>query len=133
MIEFWKFFQHASAGGTKSTVVTPIQWLTSILGATLLGCIQIAPTSWITALVACLFAATILFYFWAYRFFAQRAPDSLRSERYGIEKLNIERSLKGDDIAGVRLIDEPQGMNSSRPEIPEAKPGGLIDVEKSTQ
>ena len=57
-------------------------------------------------MLAVLAAIAILFYLGAYVYFASRDPDALRSERYSIQKLAIERGFIGDSTAGnVNLKD----------------------------
>ncbi|TAK63875.1 MAG: hypothetical protein EPO24_03770 [Bacteroidetes bacterium] len=42
-----------------------------------------------------------LFYLYSYFYFMSRDKDSLRSEKYSIQKLAIEKGLVGDNIQGL--------------------------------
>lgn len=44
-------------------------------------------------------------YLTSYGFFAIKNPDSLRSEKYNLSKMALERSITGDTLAGFSELD----------------------------
>lgn len=49
-------------------------------------------------------------YLGAYLYFMFTDKDALRSETYSIQKLAIERGLRGDDLTGVITLDTEQDV-----------------------
>ena len=60
----------------------------------------------------------VLIYFIAYCYFMVKSPDALRSEKFTLSKLAIERSVIGDNLTG--FIDP--GNNKAALEIPASTP-----------
>jgi len=61
--------------------------------------------------------ASIILYLIAYIYFAIKSPDYLRTERYSIQKMAIERGLVGDSTAGFFRMEGPKVIK----ELPESK------------
>lgn len=49
---------------------------------------------------AVLVCVVFVVYVVAYSYFAVKAPDYLRTEKYSLSKLAIERSVTGDNLSG---------------------------------
>ena len=100
----------SSASGSKKTALAPFQWLLGLILSALLVADQTgSENGWVVILlllfagiafsVTCLAALYLLF----------KRPDFLRSERFSIEKLMIERGLVGDTTSGFSQ-GEPQSV-----------------------
>jgi hypothetical protein len=101
-------FQQASAEGSRSTALKPLGWLVGMLCAATLAFFSFS--SPLPLGVGVTFVAlTVLAvggYLVAYFYLMIKDRDSLRSERYSIQKLAIEKGIVGDNISGVLSIDE---------------------------
>lgn len=115
--------QQASASGTKSTALKPLGWMLAILLSGTMTSFYINTPQWLGLTLLVLSVITFLLYFYAYVYFMHNDRDALRSEKYSLEKMAIQRGLIGDDISGVlseggessqRLIESPsnQGRDS---------------------
>jgi thiol:disulfide interchange protein len=97
------FLQQAAAKGAKSTVLNPLAWLIVILFAGISGGLYLKSPAWLLILIAVFLSLSVGAYLVSYGYFALKSPDSLRSERFTISKMVIEKSIKGDSLVG--LID----------------------------
>ena len=61
---------------------------------------------WILTIIAIAWCVTIAMCLFFYIFFAVKNPDYLRSERYTLSKMALEKNLIGDDRAGFSEIEE---------------------------
>ena len=95
--------QQAEASGSKSTVLKDLRWFAGILVVALLGCVKYGAPSWLLVGMASVVGVVTVAYLCAYGYFAHKSPDSLRSEKFTLSKMAIEKSIKGDNLAG--LID----------------------------
>ncbi|HEY4281453.1 MAG TPA: hypothetical protein VGM62_00200 [Chthoniobacterales bacterium] len=66
-----------------------------------------APT-WMTVLLAAFLSLTVLAYIGAYALFAVKNPEALRSERFTLSRMAIEKSTKGDSLAGFGAAEYPK-------------------------
>lgn len=94
------FLQQAMASGSKSTVLTDLRWFAAIVFSALLVAAGIQAPVWILILLSVILCLICVVYLAAYIFFAFRSPDYLRSEKFTLSKMAIERSVKGDSLAG---------------------------------
>lgn len=83
--------------------MTPLGWLVFILMLGIGVCLQLGAPPWLLYVASGLFVAAVFVYLGAFVFFSLRNPDALRSERFSISKMAIEKSIRGDNISG--LID----------------------------
>ena len=100
-------FQQASVQGSKSTALSPLGWALAILVGGLVGVQHYN----VAVSVGIVLTAYIAAYFW----FAFKSPEYLRSERYSLSKMAIEKSVKGDDIAG---FFSPEVVSEQLPTLP---------------
>jgi len=61
---------------------------------------------WVGITFVALTTVAVAGYLIAYFYLMIKDRDALRSERYSIQKLAIEKGIVGDDISGVLQIDE---------------------------
>ena len=101
------FFQQASAKGSRSTVLGPLAWLAGICVAGFLVCVKLRAGMWSGVLFAALIILVVLVYLGSFLYCLRHDRDSLRSERYSISKLAIEKGFVGDSTTGIFKIDKP--------------------------
>lgn len=117
------FLQQASAQGSRSTALNPLGWLVALLMpgvvATSIWSVPVVVTM---TLLVMLCAASVL-YGGAYIYFMLKDPDALRSEKFTLSKMALERTAVGDDLVGLhdadtlRTVDTlPVGQIESRSE-----------------
>lgn len=95
------FLQQAIARSARSDVINPLRWLNVILLGGLGICLYYSSPGWLLVLMAISLATGIATYISFYAYFALTSPDSLRSERFSLSKMVIEKSIKGDDLTGL--------------------------------
>lgn len=106
------FLEQANATGTRSTVLTDLRWFAAIVLSALLVAFKVTAPFWMLIMLACLLGLISLVYLTAYIYFGLRNPDALRSERFTLSKLAIERSITGDNLAGfVDPSTDPRVLN----------------------
>jgi hypothetical protein len=93
------FLEHATAHGARSTVLTDLRWFIGlILSAILIGVWEKMP-AWLVGVLVTFLAIGVVLYFAAYIWFGIRNPDSLRSEKFSLTKMAIEKSAVGPELA----------------------------------
>jgi hypothetical protein len=100
------FLQQATAQGARSTALSPLGWLTAIISSALFGSFVSHAPMWAIVTLTAALVMCVIMYFVAYIFFMMKNPDALRSERFTLSKLALERSVKGDSIAGFLDVDK---------------------------
>lgn len=93
--------ERASADGHKTTVMRPLQWVLGILFIAATGSMFSDAPGWWLVLLAVLICITMAIMAYAYIYAIHKSPDLLRSEKYTLRKLAIEKSLMGDDLHGI--------------------------------
>jgi hypothetical protein len=102
------FAAASEANVSKANALTPLGWLIATLGGATMGLAYYLPPSlhWLLVILVFLIVALSGFFCFAYFHYMRHEPDALRSERYSIRKLEIEKGLLGDDRVGLRDPDE---------------------------
>lgn len=70
---------------------------------------------WAIQVIAALLILVVALYLFFFCYFAFKAPDNLRSEKFTIRKMEIERGLTGDDSVG--LTDTGNSLIEQEPEL----------------
>lgn len=96
----WSVLQQALASGSRSTVLKPLGWLIALTLAGTITTIRVNPTSWFSNVLGAMTILSILLYIAAYIYFAITDKDALRSEKFSIQKLAIQKGFIGDDQTG---------------------------------
>lgn len=99
--------QHITSEGKRSTAMQPLIWLTSILLIGTLSSFYFNLPSWLNKTLVGLLLFIILVFIGVYIYFMLTNSDALRSEKYSLKKMAIERGL-GDSITTGELIEEDQ-------------------------
>lgn len=102
---FRAFMQQASGQGARSTALHPIIISLGTFLSALLISVYVNADQWVRLILASLVLANSGVLMFSYLFLLFRDRDALRSERFTLSKLAIEKSLTGDSISGFRLID----------------------------
>jgi hypothetical protein len=112
-IEFFRsFLQQANATGTRSTALTDLRWFAALVLSALLISIKFNAPAWILYSLFVLLGIVSLVYLAAYIFFAICDRDALRSEKFTLSKMAIEKSITGDNLSG--LIDPENPPKSEK-------------------
>ncbi len=108
----------ASAKGARSTALQPLAWLTAILISGLVIAIKWKAPTWVLIIIAAVLCLTIALFLISFSYFAIKNPDALRSERFTLSKMAIEKNLIGDNTIG--LIEVPDfGVSKELKVLPE--------------
>jgi hypothetical protein len=92
--------QQATAQGSRSTALNPLGWALAIILSALLGSVFDHPPGWLAPSLAAGAGLVVVAYIVAYFFLLMNDRDALRSERFQLSKIALERSVIGDNIAG---------------------------------
>ena len=93
--------EQASAQGSRSTVLRPLGWLLSICIVGSLGAAEMKAPAWFGFILGWGVGLSVLVYLLAYGYCLMKCPDALRSERYSINKMVIEKGFVGDSLSGT--------------------------------
>jgi hypothetical protein len=109
--------------GAKSTVLNSLGWMAALMVSAILGSSLVHSPDWIVAMFAYAFVADLVLFLAAFVFFAATDKDALRSERFGIQKMAIEKGMIGDSTTGLFFPEDSQpfGSNGTTSITPPAK------------
>ncbi|MCG7964826.1 MAG: hypothetical protein N0E54_19150 [Candidatus Thiodiazotropha taylori] len=99
-------FSQSSATGGRSSALQPLGWLTTILIAGLVLIEMWEAPDWIIITLVVLLISTVVMYLLIYLYYAIKNPDALRSEKFTLSKMAIEKNLIGDDRSGLLELPE---------------------------
>ncbi len=91
------FLSQASSSGSRSTALQPLGWLSGILTSGLAIAAYWKAPEWALIALCGFLGATVLIYLVSYIVYAVKDPDALRSEKYTLSKMAIEKNLIGDN------------------------------------
>ena len=102
---FRSFLQQATAQGSRSTALNPLGWALGIVLSALLLAARISnlPT-WVIPVLGSSAGVIVVAYVVAYFILLFKNPDALRSERFTLSKLAIEKSVTGDSLRGFTAL-----------------------------
>lgn len=100
-----EFLTKAIVNGNRSTILLPLRWLIGLSFSGILIASGISAPNWILILFAATSGLAILLFCFAYLYSLIKQPENLRSEKYTIQKMVIERGFVGDDIMGQIKIE----------------------------
>jgi len=95
-----QLLQQAIVHGSRSTVLRPLGWLVGILATLVLAAIRFQAATWICVLIAATHGFGVLLYLGAFVYCLLTDKEALRSERYCLQKLAIEKQLVQDALFG---------------------------------
>jgi hypothetical protein len=90
--------------GSRSTALKALLYLDVITLSGLVLSRATAADTWVLVFIACAFGISFLSTIVAFFYFMVKDPDALRSEKYAIDKMSIEKGIVGDDLSGMRRV-----------------------------
>lgn len=102
-----ELLQKSDASGSKSTILKPLTWFLSIIVTGILVLLRANAPSWLITFFSVIMALVVLLFLFVYVFCLFRDRDALRSEKFSIQKLAIEKGLYGDDLSGIYIARSP--------------------------
>lgn len=96
-----ELLEKSDASGSKSTILKPLTWLLSVLIAGLFVLFKADAPSWMIVFFVVLISIIVLLFLFAYIYCLFRDRDALRSEKFSIQKMAIEKGIYGDNITGL--------------------------------
>lgn len=117
-IPFASFLHRAMESGSRSTVLKPLGWLIVICASSSIASFRFSAPVWMGTTFGALGAFSIILYLVAYVYFGLTDKDALRSEKYSIQKLAIQKGFIGDDMSGyIPLSEKP--LNATQGLLPD--------------
>lgn len=102
-----ELFERSDASGSKSTILKPLSWFLSLIIGGLILLVKINAPNWIIILFSIITCIAILLFFFAFVYCLFKDRDALRSEKYSIQKMAIEKGIVGDNIVGIINNESP--------------------------
>lgn len=87
--------------GEKSTILKPLTWLISILFGGIIILSYNKADKWIIVSFFCIICIIILLFIFSYIYCLYKDRDALRSEKFSIQKMAIEKGYYGDNVSGL--------------------------------
>ena len=103
------FMQQASAQGARSTALSVLLVCLGTLLSSLAVAVYLHASLWILVFDAALVAINFVAFMFSYIFLLFRDRDALRSERFTLSKMALEKSLTGDTLSGFQVIERGFG------------------------
>ena len=103
------FFREATAGGAKSTALKPLGWLVALVLPASIGSYHYGAAGWLSTMLGIGAGVSIVSYLLAYFYLLFNDRDAVRSERYSLRKMEIEKGIYGDNVTGI--VDEIDDSN----------------------
>ena len=112
---FLAYLARLSASGSRSSVLGTALVLLGLVLAALLAAISAGASAPVISMLQVFCGVAFGLCSVGYVYFALTNPDFLRSERYTLERLRIEKGLLGDSVSGFRQIGEGGPPGASGP------------------
>lgn len=96
-----ELLQKSDASGSKSTILKPLSWFISIIIIGLILAINNEAPNWIIILFAIILSILVIVFIGSYIYCLIYDKDAIRSEKFSIQKLAIEKGLIGDNLIGI--------------------------------
>jgi hypothetical protein len=96
--------QHSASRGSRSTALQPLGWLLALLIVLFISCLKYQAPVWVSCALLSTTVSSVFVYLGVYIFLINTNPDATRSEKFVIEKMQIQQSRTGDDISGFRVL-----------------------------
>lgn len=93
--------QQATEEGARSTALKSLGWLLAMFIPATLACFYWHFPDWIRLAASIVTGVIVIVYLGSYIFLLFMDRDALRSERYSLTKLAIEKGVYGDSLTGI--------------------------------
>jgi len=90
--------QQAIVHGARSTILRPLGWLLGILATLVLAAIRFQAPAWMHVIIAALLALGVSLYLGAFLYCLITDKEALRTEKFAIQKLAIEKGFVGENL-----------------------------------
>lgn len=110
-----ELLSRSDASGSKSTILKPLTWFLALIIGGILTLLKFGSPIWLTIMLAVIFCLGVAVFFFVYIYRLINDRDSLRSEKFTIQKLAIEKGIMGDDVTGIAPLSnnrQPNECNS---------------------
>ena len=101
-----ELLEKSDASGSKSTILKPLTWLLSVLIAGLLFLFKLNAPFWAYVFFSIIISVIIALFLFAYLYCLFKDRDSLRSEKFSIQKMAIEKGMYGDNLTGLHFTND---------------------------
>ena len=109
-----ELLSRSDASGSKSTILKHLTWFLALIIGGILTLLKFGSPIGLTIMLAVIFCLGVAVFFFVYIYCLINDRDSLRSEKFTIQKLAIEKGIMGDDVTGIALSNnrQPNECNS---------------------
>ena len=98
---FRSILQQATSHGARSTALNPLAWALAIVLSSLAFISRVtALPAWVLILLGSCAGVLVVAFLIAYFILLFKDPDALRSERFTLSKMALEKSVTGDSLVG---------------------------------
>ena len=101
---FFAYLSRANASGSRGTALAPLHTMFALVLAAFLTSIHIMAPRPVLVLFGILCLVAFVLECGAYMYLLRYDRDALRSERFTLEKLRLQKGLMGDSVSGFREI-----------------------------
>ncbi|TCB73199.1 hypothetical protein [Acinetobacter sp. ANC 4177] len=106
-----QIFQHASSYGSRSSILSILLWIIFGFLAPLIIASIFAPP-WVAILFAVILVVFLIIFAYVYLYCLHKGNiDALRSEKFVISKMAIEKQTSSDSVTGVQTVPHELGNN----------------------
>lgn len=105
-----EFLNRAIVNGNKSTILLPLRWLIGLCFSAMIISAWIEADNWIIIMFGIISGISICLFLFSFIYALFKNPDYLRSEKYTIQKMAIERGFFGDDMIGQIKIETKEDL-----------------------
>jgi len=106
---FKELLSKSDLSGSRSTVLKPLTWFTSILLGSIISLVYFEGPKWLIIFLTVIISLVILLFLFTYIFCLFKDRDALRSESFSIKKMEIERGIYGDSNVGILEDNDTNG------------------------
>ncbi|WP_193014286.1 MULTISPECIES: hypothetical protein [Gammaproteobacteria] len=106
-------FGQANQTGEKSTIIHPLLWVIGILISALIAEVYFKADNLLKVGTFILLLAILVFLMVVYWHCLTNNPDYLRSEKWSIQKMAIEKQVVGDSYTGEHIENQHINLTNS--------------------
>ena len=99
------FLEQATKQGSRSTALKPLGWLVAMLLPATLASFYFETPDWLGPTLCSFTGLSVASYLGSYFYLLFKDKDALRSERYSLQKMAIEKGVYGDNLTGTIELD----------------------------
>ena len=112
-----QLLEKSDVSGSKSTILKPITWFITFLVAGLLASLRFQAPEYVVIFFMVLIGLAVSVFLLAFGYCLFKDRDALRSEKFSIQKMAIEKGIYGDNSSGVFMIQARQDLEKLEAKI----------------